>query len=127
MSYRLAADGLLIVHLLFILFVLFGAFLVVRRPTLLWFHVAAVLWGALIEFSGALCPLTPLEVRLRQLGGEAGYSGDFIDHYIVRLLYPSELTRSLQVGLGSLVLMLNVSAYTYFLWRRRRLSWRSRP
>jgi hypothetical protein len=83
-------------------------------------HLAAVCWGALIELIGYVCPLTPLEVRLRQLGAEAGYDGDFIGHYIIEFLYPSGLTRSLQVWLGISVLLSNALIYGYYLLRKRR-------
>jgi hypothetical protein len=116
--YHLAADLLLIVHLAFVGFVLFGALLVLRWPRLLWFHVAAVLWGVLVEFTGAVCPLTPVEVRLRQLGGEVGYQGDFIGHYLTTMLYPAGLTRALQIGLGFVALVPNAVAYGYLVLRK---------
>jgi hypothetical protein len=116
--YHLAADLLLIVHLAFVGFVLFGALLVLRWPRLLWFHVAAVLWGVLVEFTGAVCPLTPVEVRLRQLGGEVGYQGDFIGHYLTTMLYPAGLTRALQIGLGFVALVPNAVAYGYLALRK---------
>jgi hypothetical protein len=119
MIYRLAANGVLIVHLAFVLFVVLGAALAVRWPRILGFHIAAVAWGVFIEFSGAICPLTPLEVHLRQLGGAAGYQGGFIEHYVMTLLYPSGLTRKMQIGLGSLALLANALAYTYFFLRRK--------
>ena len=118
MIYHLAADLLLIVHLAFVGFVLFGALLVLRWPRLLWFHVAAVLWGVLVEFTGAVCPLTPVEVRLRQLGGEVGYQGDFIGHYLTTMLYPAGLTRALQIGLGFVALVPNALAYGYLVLRK---------
>jgi hypothetical protein len=77
-----------------------------------------VFWGALIEFAGLVCPLTPLEGHLRELGGEVRYKGDFIGHYITEFLYPSGLTRPLQIGLGILVLLLNVLIYSYFIVRK---------
>jgi len=97
-----------------------GGLLVLRWPRLIWLHLTAVLWGAAIEFIGFICPLTPLEVSLRKLGGEAAYEGDFIDHYITALLYPSGLTRELQIVLGCVVLAVNSSIYGYLFVRRRR-------
>jgi hypothetical protein len=119
--YHLAADLLLIAHLAFVVFVLFGALLVLRWPRLLWFHVAAVLWGVLVEFTGVVCPLTPVEVRLRQLGGDVGYQGDFIGHYLTTMLYPAGLTRALQIGLGFVALVPNAVAYGYLVLRKKRI------
>ena len=119
MIYRLAAELTLIVHLAFVLFVVLGGLLVLRWAGLMWFHVAAVLWGVLVEFVGLVCPLTPLELTLRQLGGEAGYEGDFISHYITALLYPSGLTREQQIWLGVAALQANVLIYSYFFLRQR--------
>jgi hypothetical protein len=120
MLYRLSADLVLIVHLAFVLFVALGGFLVLRRPRLMWLHLPAVVWGALIEFLGVFCPLTPLETLLRELGGQTGYEGDFIAHYITDVLYPSGLTRGIQVALGFGALLLNVAIYGYWLLRKRR-------
>jgi hypothetical protein len=120
MIYRLSADLILIVHLAFVLFVVLGGLLVLRWARLMWVHLAAVFWGALVEFAGFICPLTPLEVSLRQLGGESGYEGDFIGHYVTEVLYPLALTRQLQIWLGCGVLLSNVLIYGYVLVRRRR-------
>jgi hypothetical protein len=122
MIYHLAADLVLIAHLAFVGFVLLGALLVLRWPKLLGFHVAAVLWGVLVEFTGAICPLTPFEVRLRQLGGEVGYQGDFIGHYLTTTLYPAGLTRELQIGLGFAALVPNALAYGYLVARKKRIA-----
>lgn len=119
MPYRLLADALLVVHLAFIVFVVLGGLLVLRWPKLAWLHLPAVLWGAGIEFAGGLCPLTPLENRLRGAAGEAGYGTSFIEHYLLPLIYPGALTRELQVGLGAAVLLINALVYAW-LWRRRR-------
>ena len=119
MTYRLAADLILILHLAFVLFVVLGGLLLLRWPKLVWLHLAAVTWGALMEFIGFVCPLTPLEVDLRRLGGEAGYEGDFIQHYITASLYPSGLTRKMQIGLGISVLVLNMLIYGYWIAHRR--------
>jgi hypothetical protein len=120
MIYRLCADLVLIVHLGFVLFVVLGGLVVWRWTWLIWIHLAAVFWGALIEFAGWVCPLTPLEGYLRELGGEVRYEGDFIAHYITEFLYPAGLTRSLQMWLGSLVLLLNFLIYGCCLVRKWR-------
>jgi hypothetical protein len=117
MIYRLLADAVLVVHLCFVVFVVIGGVAVLKWPRLIWLHLPAALWGALIEFGGWICPLTPLENSLRGRGGQAGYSGGFIDHYITGAIYPDGLTRSVQIALGAFVLVLN--GYVYWtLWRK---------
>ena len=117
MIYRALADLVLVVHLAFVLFVVLGGLLVVRWPWLAWLHVPAAIWGVLIEYTGWICPLTPLENSLRVKGGEAGYAGGFIQHYIQPVLYPAGLTRSTQVVLGSMALLVNLAAYAIVLSR----------
>ena len=119
MSYRFAADLVLAAHLAFVLFVVCGGLLVLKRPRLAWLHLPAVAWAAFVEFSGWICPLTPFEVALRRDAGEAGYGGDFIEHYLVSLIYPTGLTRDLQMLIGVFVLLVNLAIY-WILWRRRR-------
>jgi uncharacterized protein DUF2784 len=115
--YRALADLVLVVHLAFVLFVVLGGLLVVRWPWLAWLHIPAAIWGVLIEYTGWICPLTPLENSLRVKGGEAGYAGGFIQHYIQPVLYPAGLTRSTQVVLGSMALLVNLAAYAIVLSR----------
>jgi len=119
MTYRLLADAVLVIHLAFILFVVLGGWLVAYLPKLIWLHLPVVAWGALIEFTGWICPLTPLENWLRNRGGEAGFSGGFIDHYLTPLVYPAGLTRGMQLALGAFVVAINIAAYA-MIWRRRR-------
>ena len=116
---RWLADVVLVLHLAFIVFVVAGGLLVLRWPRLAWVHIPAATWGALIEFTGSVCPLTPLEVALRQQAGQAGYAGGFIEHYVSGLIYPGGLTRLTQVFLGLFVLGVNSVAYLR-LWRRTR-------
>ena len=120
MIYRALADLILALHLVFVLFVVLGGLLVLKWPRAAWLHIPAAIWGVLIEYTGWICPLTPLENSLRTRGGEAGYNGGFIEHYIQPLLYPAGLTRSTQVVLGSLVLALNLTAYSIMVSRMRR-------
>ena len=120
MLYRGLADAVLIVHLAFVIFVVVGGFLVLRWPKLAWLHLPAALWGAYIEFSGRYCPLTPLENSFRQRGGEAGYSGGFIDHYLTALIYPDGLTRNAQFAIGTIVIVINVITYGLLIRRMRR-------
>jgi hypothetical protein len=120
MLYRALADLVLLVHLAFVLFVVLGGLLVLRRSKWAWLHLPAAAWGVLIEFAGWICPLTPWEVSLRIRGGEAGYAGGFIAHYVTAVLYPAGLTRGVQVGLGAFALLLNAGIYSYIVARRRR-------
>ena len=101
---RLAADLLVVIHLGFILFVIGGGFLLLKWRWLVVAHLPAALWGALIEFQGWLCPLTPLEQRLRLAAGEQGYAGGFIQHYLLPVIYPEALTRDIQILLGVAVI-----------------------
>lgn len=114
---RVAADLVLAAHLTFVLFVLLGGLLTIWRRWVAWLHIPAVLWGATVEFSGWICPLTPVENALRRSGGEAGYQGDFLGRYLLRVLYPQGLTRTAQFMLGGVALMVNVVIYTAILRR----------
>lgn len=108
-------------HLAFILFVSFGALAVLRWPRLAWVHVPCALWGTWVELAGRICPLTPLENACRAKAGLGGYPGGFIENYVIPVVYPENLTRTIQIGAGLLALGINLGAY-WFLWRRRRVS-----
>jgi hypothetical protein len=116
--FRVAADLVIALHAAFALFVALGALLAFRWRRVMWAHFPAAAWGVLIEFSGWVCPMTPLENALRLRAGEAAYSGEFIQHYVVRALYPADLTRETQLALGSAALLFNVLIYCC-LFRRR--------
>jgi hypothetical protein len=118
MPYRALADVVLLLHLGFILFVVFGALLVARRRRWLPLHLAAAGWGVAVEAAGADCPLTWLEVRLRLLAGQAAYGEGFVEHYLLPLIYPAGLTREVQLTLGLGVLLINAILYVW-IWRRR--------
>lgn len=117
MLYSLLADFVLILHLMFVLFVLFGGLPALKWPRAIWLHLPAVAWGAFVEFSGWVCPLTPLENWLRKQGGNTGYNSDFIEHYVLPVLYPTGLTREIQIVLGVIVLAVNCAVYGW-LWKR---------
>lgn len=121
MIYRLLADCLVLVHLAFIVFVVAGGFLVLWRPSCRWIHLPAAVWGALIEFTGWICPLTPWEQALRLKAGLVGYTGGFIEHYILPVLYPQGLTPGVQIALGFLVIGVNVAIYAVVGYRQARL------
>ena len=117
MLYSGLADLIVLLHLGFVLFVVFGGLLVLRWPRLIWWHLPAAVWGAAVEFGGWLCPLTPLEIWLRTQAGGERYQGDFIEHYLMPLLYPSDLTRTTQLLLGLVVVAVNAAVYGWY-WRR---------
>jgi hypothetical protein len=119
MWYRVAADLVLAVHLLFIGFVVGGAFLAWRWPWVIWVHLPAMVYGALIEFVGFTCPLTPLQNYLLRRGGQTAYHGGFISHYLIQVIYPAGLTRGIQIGLGLFVLLVAAIGYGGYLRRAR--------
>ena len=118
MTFRLLADATVVLHLLFVLFVVFGGLLVMRRPVVAWLHLPAAAWGAWVEFAGWICPLTPLENWLREQGGGTAYTSSFLERYIMPALYPEALSRDVQWILGGLVIAINVVVYIV-VWRRR--------
>lgn len=120
MPLHLLADLTLLLHLAFILFVVLGGLLALRWRRILFVHPPAALWGAWIEFTGGICPLTPLEQELRLRAGEAGYSGGFVEHYVIPVIYPDWLSRPTQLALGLFVVLVNLGIYSWLTWRARR-------
>ena len=121
-TYAALAALVVFAHLAFVVFATVGGVLALRWPRIAWVHLPAAAWAAFVEFSGRLCPLTPLENMLRRRAGLEDYSGDFIANYMFPVLYPAGLTRDVQVAIGCFVIVLNVIAYVYVWRRRRRLS-----
>jgi hypothetical protein len=120
MFLKLAADFVVLLHLAFILIVVLGGLVVFRWPRFMWLHMPAAAWGAFIEFSGRVCPLTPLENRLRIAAGETGYSGGFIEAYLISVVYPDSLIRWVQISLGVGVVAINLVFYGLIVARRPR-------
>ena len=119
--YQVLADGVVILHLFFIVFVILGGMLVLVQPKIIWLHIPCVIWGILIELTGGICPLTPLELYLRSRAGESTYTGDFVFHYIEPIIYPEGLTRELQILFSALVIMVNVVVYGWlFLLHKKK-------
>jgi hypothetical protein len=116
----LLADAVVLVHLAFIVFVMGGAVLALRWRWVACLHLPSAAWGAYVELAGKICPLTPLELALRAKAGEAGYETSFIDHYLVPVIYPAELTPAVQRASGLLVLVVNLSLYGFVLARAKR-------
>jgi len=119
MPYRVLADAVVVLHLGFVAFVVCGGLLALWRRRMAFIHLPAAAWGVYIELSGRICPLTPLEHHLRTLAGDAAYSGDFVERYLMPVLYPPDLRRDVQVGLGLFALAVNLAVYLY-AWRRGR-------
>lgn len=115
----LLADLIVLAHLAFVAFVVAGGAIVLRWPKVAWVHVPAVIWGAAVELTGWICPLTPLENWLRQRGGNDAYGGDFVARYVLPTLYPEGLTRESQVLIGTAVVLLNTIIYTVVIRQRR--------
>jgi hypothetical protein len=113
------ADAVVLLHLGFIVFAVLGAALLPRWPRVVWAHGPAMAWAAYVEFSGRICPLTPLENLLRQRAGEQGYAGGFVEHYLIPVIYPEGLTPEVQWGLGALVLAINGVLYGRW-WIKKR-------
>lgn len=118
MLVKISADLLVLLHFAFIVFVVLGGFLVLKWGKVALLHIPCAFWGAFIEFSGWICPLTPLEHSLREAAGETAYSGGFIDYYIMPIVYPTGLTREIQIVLGVIVLIINLCVYGLVIYKR---------
>lgn len=119
--YGILAGVIIVAHFLFIAFVAAGGLLVLRWPRLAWVHLPAVVWGVVVELTGWICPLTPLENYLRRLGGSSSYSGGFIEQYLIPIIYPANLTAATQYILGGLVIVVNLILYFLVIRKQRAL------
>jgi uncharacterized protein DUF2784 len=120
MIYRLLADLVLVLHFAFVIFAVFGGALVLRYPNMLKVHLLALSWAIVVQWADWVCPLTPLENYLRGLGGGAGYDGSFVEHFVLKILYPQELTPELRTMLGLALIIMNVAVYTFVMAGKRR-------
>lgn len=120
MLYQIAADIVVFLHFAFIVFVLFGGLLVFRWRRIIWLHIPALIWGSMIVIVGWICPLTPIENRLRQAGGTEIYSDSFIEQYLVPVIYPQDLNRETFIAMGVVVIVINVIVYTILIINRKR-------
>ncbi|HKT33123.1 MAG TPA: DUF2784 domain-containing protein [Gammaproteobacteria bacterium] len=121
MPYLLLSDMVVVIHFAFVIFVVAGGLLLWLRWWLVFVHLPAIVWGALVEFTHWICPLTYLEDRLREQAGVAAYRGDFVTHYLLPILYPAHLTAHIQLALGSLVIIINIVIYAALLSRWRKI------
>ena len=119
MVYGLLADLVGVLHLAFVVFVVLGGLLVLRWRWVAWVHVPAAVWGGVIEATGRICPLTPLENWLRRAAGGSGYEGSFIEHYVTLIVYPPGLTRDVQWAMATLLGVINGTIYV-LIWHRTR-------
>jgi len=115
MLYRVLADAVLMGHLLLVVYGLLGGLLYFWRSWLVLLHLPLAVWISLIEFFQWTCPLTPLEKQLRVLAGEGAYSGGFIEHYLIALIYPGGMTRAMALILGVIALGSNLLIYGFIV------------
>ena len=120
MIYHTLASLVVVIHLSFVIFVVLGAVLTLWRRWIVWLHFPALLWAIWIEFSGGICPLTPLENWLRIQEGQGGYEGDFVATYLLPVLYHAGLTRNVQLLLAITVIVINVAIYGSIVYKRSR-------
>ena len=119
MLVRIAADLVLVIHLGFVVFVVLGGLLALRYRWLIFVHVPAAIWGAFVEISGRICPLTTWENQLRQGAGDSGYADSFVEHYLLPVIYPAALTRTIQVWIAGIVIVVNLVIYGWLAYRLR--------
>lgn len=119
MLLRIAADSVLLLHLAFILFVLLGGAMTIWQRWIPFIHLPAAVWGFFVELTGRVCPLTYLENYFRIKAGQSGYTESFIEHYLLDIIYPSGLTREIQLALAGVVVVVNIAIYGWLFFNRR--------
>lgn len=117
---RITADVVLLTHLAFIVFAVFGGLLVIRKAWIAWLHVPAMLWAVWVVAAHRECPLTAIENHFLHAAGQSGYDGGFIEHYLLPLIYPPGLTESQQTVIAGLLGIWSVAVYVVAYRRRRR-------
>jgi len=118
--HELAADIILIIHFLFILFVIFGALLLFVEKKIVFIHIPAIIWGSYIELTNSICPLTYLENWLLQKANLTTYSEGFIQNYLVPIVYPMNLTKDLQIFLGISLIVINIVIYAFIFGKMKK-------
>lgn len=118
MIYSLLADFILILHLCFVFFAIFGGLLALRHRRIIWLHLPALFWGIVVQFFSLMCPLTEFENKFRILSGESGYSEGFIEYYVTKILY-FHIDYWFHFALGLFLLLINLLIYFYIFTRRR--------
>ena len=111
--YELAAEIILIIHFLFIIFVIFGALLFFVAKKIVFIHIPAIIWGTYIELTHSICPLTYLENWFLHKANLTTYSEGFIQNYLVPIVYPVSLTKDLQIYLGITLIVINIIIYAF--------------
>ncbi|WP_430931644.1 DUF2784 domain-containing protein [Saccharicrinis sp. 156] len=119
MVYKVLADIIFMLHLFFIVFVVLGGILVLRWEKLVWVHIPLALWGVIVEWGNFICPLTPLENKLRELGGGTGFELSFTEQYLYPIVYIDNLNREVQLVLGLIVLFINFVVYSMVFLRKK--------
>ncbi len=117
MQYRIFADLVLVTHFLYILFALFGALLVIKYRWLAWLQIPAFIWAATVNVSHTVCPLTRLEVSLRKFAGDTPYQGDFIEHYLMPVIYPGPMTQGFIIGSAVAIVLGNIAIYAWIYYK----------
>lgn len=108
-------ELVVVIHFVFIVWVVTGGFLAIKWRWLALLHLPALIWGALLEWYGWICPLTPVEIELRAERGLAGYDTGFIENYLLPVIYPAGLTREMQAGLAVSLIAVNVVVYGFVI------------
>ena len=120
MHYQILAEVVLVLHFAIAAFAVAGGLLVLRWRRLAWLHLPVLAWCSWVNLAHRVCPLTPLENRLRALAGQSGYEGGFLDHYLTPVLYPAGMSADVALAAGISLPLWNVAVYAWVLRRRRR-------
>ena len=120
--FEILANITLVIHITFVLFVIFGSLLFFVTPKVIYLHLPSLVWGSYVEFSGSICPLTYLENWFLYQGNLTTYSNSFIQNYILPIIYPKNLSSELQIYLGTALIIINIIFYLLIILNLKKLS-----